>query len=104
MRLNQILAKYLVSITLVSLYLAIVTMTMALSVPISFTSTCRFILSQVVIDKETKMKESLRILSLKSGAYGLSYFITQSIFTIVTALLMTATFAIEEYIRPEMFA
>ena len=48
----------------------------AVFLPSSFQTTSRFILMQMVVDKETKMKESLRIMSMRSAAYGLSYFIT----------------------------
>ena len=76
--------------------------TMAISVPISFAAASRFVLSQMVIDKETKMKESLKILSLKTGAYALSYFATQAIFSLMTAILITAVYAIQKYIISTM--
>lgn len=49
---------------------------MAIAIPLSYTNATRFILSQMVVEKETKMKESLRILSLRITAYGLSFFFT----------------------------
>lgn len=47
---------------------------------------------QMVIDKETKMRETLKIMSMKTGAYGLSFFIGQSIFILIIAIIMTVTF------------
>ena len=52
----------------------------------------RFVLSEPVVDKETKMRETLKILSMRTSVYGLSYFITQAIFSLFTALLVTLTF------------
>ena len=62
--------------------------------PLCFAAASRFILSQVVIEKESKMKETLKILSLKTAAYGLSFFFTQLIFSLMTAVLVTLTFVI----------
>jgi hypothetical protein len=63
-------------------------------VPTAFSLTARFILMQMVVDKETKMRETLRIMSMKSGAYGLSYFLTQVIITIFTAIVLSIVFSI----------
>jgi len=46
----------------------------------------------MVIEKESKMKETLKILSLKTGAYGLSFFFTQILFSMFTAIIVTVTF------------
>ena len=62
--------------------------------PTAFSLTARFILMQMVVDKETKMRETLRIMSMKSGAYGLSYFLTQVIITIFTAIVLSIVFSI----------
>ena len=78
----------------ISLYVVYTVITMVISVPLSFLGATRFILQQAVIDKESKMKETLKILSLKTGAYGLSYFLSQSFFTLLTSLLITITFGI----------
>ncbi len=64
-----------------------------------FITGCRFVLSQPVVDKETKMRETLRILSMKTSAYGLSYFFTQAIFAVLTSLLISITFAIIGFFR-----
>lgn len=53
---------------------------------------------QMVVDKETKMRETLRIMSMKSAAYGLSYFITQLIFIVLIAILLTITFTLKDFI------
>jgi hypothetical protein len=47
-----------------------------LQVLLIFITGCRFVLSQPVVDKETKMRETLKILGMKTSAYGLSYFLT----------------------------
>ena len=54
----------------------------------------RFVLSEPVVDKETKMRETLRIMSMRSSVYGLSYFITQAIFSLFTTLVVTLAFGI----------
>ncbi len=59
-----------------------------------FITGCRFVLSQPVVDKETKMRETLRILSMKTSAYGLSFFFTQAIFAVITSVLISITFLI----------
>lgn len=48
----------------------------------------------MVVDKETKMRETLRIMSMKTGAYGLSYFLTQLVFVVFISFLMAMTFAL----------
>jgi hypothetical protein len=53
---------------------------------------------QMVIDKETKMRETLKIMSMRTGAYGLSYFLTQVIFTIFTAIVLTVVFTIKNFV------
>ena len=65
---------------------------MSVGVPLCFAVASRFILSQMVIEKESKMKETLKILSLKTGAYGLSFFFTQLLFSLITAIIVTVTF------------
>jgi hypothetical protein len=52
----------------------------------------RLVLSEPVLDKDTKMRESLGIMSMRSSVYGLSYFITQAIFSLFTSLIITLTF------------
>jgi len=43
--------------------------------PIMFTQGVIFILNQVVADKESKMRETLKIMGLSKGAYGASYIV-----------------------------
>lgn len=81
-----------------------VVLLIALAVPTAFQATCRFILMQMVVDKETKMRETLRIMSMKSAAYGLSYFLTQMIFIAIISALLTLTFALKEFIKTEYIA
>ena len=58
-------------------------------ITISFAASCVFILNQVVVDKENKMRESLKIMSTTRSAYTMSYFLTQALFAVVTALFVT---------------
>jgi ATP-binding cassette subfamily A (ABC1) protein 5 len=74
------------------------TVFIAVLVPTAFSLTCRFILMQMVVDKETKMRETLRIMSMKTGAYGLSYFLTQVIFTIFVAIVLTIIFTVKSLV------
>lgn len=67
-------------------------------IPISFSNSCRYILSQAVIEKETKMKESLKIMSLKTPAYGLSFFLSQAVFSTFTSIIITATFVYMNFV------
>jgi hypothetical protein len=60
----------------------------------------RFVLSEPVVDKETKMRETLRIMSMRSSVYGLSYFITQAIFSLFTTLIVTLTFCMLRLFSP----
>ena len=62
-----------------------------------FISGQRFVLSEPVVDKETKMRETMRIMSMRSSVYGLSYFITQAIFSLFTALIVTIAFGLLKF-------
>ena len=73
---------------------------MAISIPLSYTNATRFILSQMVVEKETKMKEALKILSLRTSAYGLSFFLTQLVFCVFTALLLGAAYIFLKQVSP----
>lgn len=48
-------------------------------------------LSEPVVDKETKMKETLKILSMRPSIYGLSYFLMQALFSMFTTIIVTLT-------------
>lgn len=65
---------------------------MSVFIQVVFTAGCRFVLQHPVVDKETKMRETLKILSLKTSVYGFSYFISQAIFSGATAIMITVTF------------
>jgi hypothetical protein len=54
--------------------------------------TARFILMQMVLDKQTKMRETLKIMSMKTGAYGLSYFLSQVFFVVFTTVVFAIMF------------
>lgn len=43
----------------------------------------------MVEDKQTKMRETLRLMSLSPWAYAVSYFLFQTVFAIASALIMT---------------
>ena len=64
---------------------------------------CRFVLSQPVVDKETKMRETLRILSMKTSAYGLSFFFTQAIFAFFTSIFISLTFLLIGFFQGKGF-
>lgn len=49
----------------------------------------RFILSNMVNDKETKMRESLRIMSLSRMSYSLSYFIVQGVLSVIESIIIS---------------
>ena len=74
---NQISMTYLLSLSVVTL---------------SFAGSCTFILNQIVVDKETKMRVSLKIMSASRLAYTLSYFLTQGCFVIFSALFVGGAF------------
>ncbi len=46
----------------------------------------------MVADKETKMRETLKILSTSSSAYTMSYFVSQGLFVILTGLIVSLGF------------
>ena len=58
----------------------------------SYFYTCAFILIEMVTDKETRMRETLRIMNLNRWSYALSYFITQGFFAIFTSCVLFASF------------
>lgn len=47
---------------------------------------------QMVLDKQTKMRETLKIMSMKTGAYGLSYFLSQVFFVVFTTIVFAIMF------------
>jgi hypothetical protein len=57
-------------------------------IPIFFAGPCIFLMNQLVADKETKMRETMKIMSLNSGAYSLSYYFSQFIMVIVVSLIL----------------
>lgn len=59
------------------------------AVPLLFANTCRFIMFQVVKEKELKIFSTLSTLNLSSSTYGLSYFFVQSINCVYTAICIT---------------
>jgi len=48
----------------------------------------------MVADKENKMRESLKIMSLNRWSYGVSFFLTQGFFAIFTSLMLFISFYI----------
>lgn len=59
------------------------------AVPLLFANTCRFIMFQVVKEKELRIFSTLSTLNLKSSTYGLSYFCVQSVNCVYTAVCIT---------------
>ena len=74
---NEISMTYLISLSIITL---------------SFAGSCTFILNQIVIDKESKMRESLKIMSASRLSYTLSYFFTQGFFVIFSTMFVTYGF------------
>ncbi len=77
-------------------------------IPVSLTSTVRFILNNTVYEKETKMRESLKIMSLEEGAYALSYLLAQMVFITFSDIIFVITFLVTNvftlaYIVPVFF-
>lgn len=60
-----------------------------LIVPAAFQQSCVFIINEMVRDRETKMKESLRIMGLNKYMYALSFLIQRGIWTTVTSVMLT---------------
>lgn len=56
-----------------------------LIVPAAFQQSCVFIVNEMVRDRESKMKESLRIMGLNKYMYALSYLIQRGIWTLMTS-------------------
>jgi ABC-2 family transporter protein len=67
--------------------------------PSAFSVSARFILMQMVADKQTKMRETLKIMSMKTGAYGLSYFLSQVIYVIFTTIAFTVAFLLNNVVQ-----
>jgi hypothetical protein len=72
--------------------------TIVFTIPICFAMACRYILSQVVYEKEMKMKETMKIMSLRTLPYGMSFFVSQSFFTIVASVMITIAFLIKDMV------
>mmetsp|Transcript_12155 Transcript_12155/g.8845 ORF Transcript_12155/g.8845 Transcript_12155/m.8845 type:complete len:156 (-) Transcript_12155:133-600(-) len=79
------------------------TITVLFSIPLCFVVACRYILGQVVFEKETKIKETLRIMSLKISPYGLSFVLAQSIFNFFICVIVTIFYLIKNMIEPDLF-
>ena len=60
----------------------------------AFSSSCSYILNQLVYDKENKMRETLRIMSLNRLAYSMSAYFTQGFFALLTSLIIYSAYAV----------
>ena len=60
----------------------------------AYAGTCCFILNEIVADKETRMRETLRIMSLDRWSYALSFFITQGILAVFTSIILFVAFCL----------
>ena len=58
----------------------------------AFSSAVSFVLTQMVRDKETKMRETLKIMSMSRGAYMFSYFQAQGFFALFTSICLCLAF------------
>ena len=56
--------------------------------PVAFQQSCVYIVNEMVRDRETKMKESLRIMGLNKYMYALSFLVQRGIWTTMTCLIM----------------
>ena len=59
--------------------------------PAVFQQSCLFILNTMVKDKESKMKESLKIMGLNKVVYGLSYLAMQAVYISLTSACMAVS-------------
>ena len=59
-----------------------------LTISSSFSKSSGFILNQVVYDKESRMRETLRIMSLGKIPYMLGYYLTQGFFAFFTSVCL----------------
>lgn len=57
--------------------------------PVAFQQSCVFIFNEMVRDRETKMKESLRIMGLNKYMYALSFMVQRGIWVTLTCLIIT---------------
>lgn len=60
-----------------------------LLITLSFAGSCTFILNQMVVDKENKMRETLKIMSATRTTYTLSYYLTQGTFVLVSSAFVS---------------
>ena len=57
--------------------------------PVAFQQSCVFIFNEMVRDRETKMKESLKIMGLNKYMYALSFVIQRGIWVTLTCFIIT---------------
>ena len=58
-------------------------------IPNIISLSARFTLSNMVQEKEKKIRETLKLMSLSIDSYALSYFIFQAIFAVLSGLIIT---------------
>ena len=59
----------------------------ALVIPFLINIGAKSILQAMLVDKQNKMKETLRLMSLSNTSYGLSFLFFQSAFALMSAIL-----------------
>ena len=64
-------------------------------VDLSFYAALTFPLNFMVDERRTKMRETLRIMSMKTHAYGFSYLLTQLCYIIIPMIAITLIFRVE---------
>ena len=64
---------------------------MLLLAPFVYQSSTNYVANELVRDKETKMKETLKIMGLKPWIYSLSFLVQQGLWLIIPCLSMTIT-------------
>ena len=78
----------------------IVPFTFVMMIPNLTSISARFILQSMVDDKQTKMRETLRLMSLSRGSYAFSFILFQGIFAILSGILLTVFVFDYEYAFP----
>ena len=57
--------------------------------PAAFQQSCIYIFNEMVRDRETRMKESLKIMGLNKWMYALSFLVQRGIWVTVTCFILT---------------
>ena len=75
-------------VTVIASQLLSIYLTNTVLTPIFFASPCVFLINQLVADKETKMRETMKIMSLNQMAYSFSYYVSQLFLTLLMSVIL----------------